>query len=172
MAAVRLRFRAELRGRWRSLLGVALLVGLAGGVTLAAIAGARRTDTAFARLLTTTNADDVIVNPDTGIRSGLQLADVAALPQVAQIGRIDGLLFAPGKPRSFRDFLELGPVFVSDGTAGYDVARPRVAAGRFPRRDRPNEVFVNDALADRLGLSVGDRLPLTGFSYADGDVID
>ena len=47
MNAVRYRFRAELRTRWKSVLALALLAGLAGGVTLAAIAGARRTDSAF-----------------------------------------------------------------------------------------------------------------------------
>jgi hypothetical protein len=172
MAAVWLRFRTELRGHWWPLLGVALLVGRAGVVTLAAIAGARRTDTAFSRLLEQTHAADILVNPDNGTDSALQLGDIAALPQVAQVGRIDGLLVGPAKPRSFADFMALGIVAVSDGRAAYDLARPRVRAGRTPRRDRPNEVFVNEVLADRLGLAVGDRLPLTGFSLADGDVID
>jgi len=41
--------RAELRGRWRSWVGVVLLIGLAGGATLAALAGARRTASSFDR---------------------------------------------------------------------------------------------------------------------------
>jgi hypothetical protein len=51
LAAVRCRFRAELRARWRATLALALLVGFAGGVVLAAAGGARRTDTAHARLV-------------------------------------------------------------------------------------------------------------------------
>jgi hypothetical protein len=66
MAAVWMRFRAELRARWTALLAVALLVGLAGGAALAEFAGARRTDTAFGRLVKKTAAWDVLVNPDLG----------------------------------------------------------------------------------------------------------
>ena len=56
MTAVWYRFRAELRARWKSVVVLAVLAGIAGGVTLAAIAGARRTDSAFSRLLTETDA--------------------------------------------------------------------------------------------------------------------
>ena len=87
MAPVWLRFRAEFRARWVASLAVALLVGLAGGVTLAAVAGGRRTDTAFHRLLEKTNAADILVNPDNGTSSALRLGAVAELPQVAQIAR-------------------------------------------------------------------------------------
>jgi hypothetical protein len=49
MGAVWLRARAQLRGRvWASLL-LLLLAGLAGGVVLAALAGARRSDAALPR---------------------------------------------------------------------------------------------------------------------------
>jgi hypothetical protein len=44
VAAEWLRFRAELRTRWRSALALALLVRLAGGIVLTTVAGARRTD--------------------------------------------------------------------------------------------------------------------------------
>ena len=172
MAPVWLRFRAELRARWRALLGVALLVGLAGGVTLAAVAGARRTDTAFSRLLEKTNAADILVNPDNGIDSALRLEDVAKLPQVAQIGREDGLMVSPANPRSMADIQNFALVGVSDGRAGFDFARPRLSAGRLPRRDRPNEVFVNEVMAERFGLTVGDRFPLVGFTDADTQAID
>ena len=51
MAAVWVRARAELRARWRAWLGLMLLLGLAGGTVMALAAGARRTDTAYDRLV-------------------------------------------------------------------------------------------------------------------------
>ena len=64
MTAVWYRFRVELRARWRAVLALALLAGMAGGVAVAAAAGSRRTDTAFSRLLDRTSAWQVLVNPD------------------------------------------------------------------------------------------------------------
>jgi hypothetical protein len=61
MGTVLLRLRADLRTRWRGLLGLALLLGLIGGVALTAAAGARRTDTAYSRLLGWANASPVTV---------------------------------------------------------------------------------------------------------------
>ena len=52
MAPVWFALRADVRRRWRALVSLALLLGLAGGVVLTAAAGARRTDTAYPRLLT------------------------------------------------------------------------------------------------------------------------
>ena len=51
MAAIWMRLRSELRARWRSLLVLTLVVGVTGGVVLAAVAGARRTDSAYPRLI-------------------------------------------------------------------------------------------------------------------------
>ena len=56
MATIWLRLRADLRLRWRPLVGLGLLLGLIGGVVLTAAAGARRTDTAYPRLLSWANA--------------------------------------------------------------------------------------------------------------------
>ena len=58
MSSVRLALRADLSRLWRSMLGLALLLGLIGGVVLAAAAGARRTDTAYPRLLAWASAAD------------------------------------------------------------------------------------------------------------------
>src|SRR5947208_2798122 len=49
--AVWLRTWSELRTRWRAALSLALLVGIAGGVVMAASAGARRTHTAYVRVV-------------------------------------------------------------------------------------------------------------------------
>ena len=65
-------------------LQLALLAGVAGAVVLAAVAGARRTDTAFARMLHETRAADVLVNPDYGNDSALDWHAVARLPMAVR----------------------------------------------------------------------------------------
>src|SRR4051812_23053852 len=53
--------RADRRGRWRSLTVIGVVAAVTGGLALASLAGARRTNTAFERLRTRTNAADAIV---------------------------------------------------------------------------------------------------------------
>jgi len=53
--------RGQLRRRWRSWLGLAVLVGLAGGFVITAAAGSRRTSTVYDRLLAKANPFDVLV---------------------------------------------------------------------------------------------------------------
>jgi len=59
-----LALRADLRLRWRASLGLVLLLGLIGGVVLTAAAGARRTDTAYPRLLRWSHAASALVVPN------------------------------------------------------------------------------------------------------------
>jgi hypothetical protein len=51
MGSVWLVLRAGFRSGWRGWLALALLLGVISGVVLAAAAGARRTDSAYPRLL-------------------------------------------------------------------------------------------------------------------------
>ena len=112
---------------------IAALVAFAGGVTLASLAGARRTSTSFDRFLGSSRAQDVLV-----LTSDLLTADMAnirALPGVEAAGRgrflalvdRDGQLFDVG-------FAVVGPL---DGELFRDVFRLRVVAGRAPTRTLP-----------------------------------
>ena len=85
MATVWLELRADLRQRWRALLSLALLLGLIGGVVLTAAAGARRTDTAYPRLLSWANASQVQLIPAANGYPADYYAALAKLPQVAQL---------------------------------------------------------------------------------------
>jgi hypothetical protein len=164
LAGISYRLRAEFRARWRALAAIALLAGVAGGVTLAALAGARRADSAFSRLLTATRADDVIVNPDLGTASELDSDAVMRLPQVAEAGRVNGFFISPANAISEDDFARFGTILASDGRVGYSFGRPKILEGRIPRRDRPNEVMVNPFLARREHLAPGDRVEANGFA--------
>src|SRR5512132_70303 len=88
VSAVWLRASAQLRGRARATLLLAVLVGLAGGMVLAAVAGARRTDAALPRFLARDRTIDAVVElPEAGLQPrpdtlGRQLRTLAALPEV------------------------------------------------------------------------------------------
>ena len=79
-----LALRADLRLRWRATLGLVLLLGLIGGVVLTAAAGARRTDTAYPRLLRWSHAASVLVVPNCAGMGGFY-GRLARLPQVASL---------------------------------------------------------------------------------------
>jgi hypothetical protein len=86
--AVWLRARAQLRGRAQATVLLLVLVGVAGGVVLAAVAGARRSDAALPRFLAASQTTDATVWFLTGPRGGQpaqselaeELRAVAALP--------------------------------------------------------------------------------------------
>ena len=73
--------RADLRLRWRTMLGLAPLLGVIGGTVLTAAADARRTDTAYRRrLLRWSSAASVLVVPNcVGLGGFLRQARPAAI---------------------------------------------------------------------------------------------
>jgi hypothetical protein len=166
VSAVWYRFRTESRARWKSVFALALLAGLAGGVTLTAIAGARRTSSAYSRLLVATNAADVLVNPDFGNDSGLDAKAVARLPQVTQAGRENGIIVLPLPVRDATDLTNsLG--LANTGNLGQAIARPHVVHGRAPNPSVADEVLVNPRFARLHHVAVGDTFKAAILSGAD-----
>ena len=80
------RFRATFRRRWPSYLAIVVLIGLVGGVALASIAGARRTESSYPTFLTGTNPSDLLVQPSTSQSciSGF-ISQIARLPHVTRV---------------------------------------------------------------------------------------
>ncbi|HEY2689344.1 MAG TPA: hypothetical protein VGJ50_12940, partial [Streptosporangiaceae bacterium] len=60
----RYRLRAAARRDWAGYLAIVLIVGVLGGVAMASVAAARRTQSAFARILAASNPSDLDI--DTG----------------------------------------------------------------------------------------------------------
>jgi hypothetical protein len=86
------------RRTWRAVLALALLGGLLGAVALAALAGARRTATAYDRYLRASRASDTLINVP-GLLPGvppLEPSDrIAALPAVQSAATYIGLNCLP-----------------------------------------------------------------------------
>jgi hypothetical protein len=161
MAAVGALVRARLQARWRALVGLALLVGVASGSVMAAAIGARRTDTAYARLLEATRADDAEV--EYGDFDGRPfrafVGRLGRLPQVADLGIETTALLAPAMPGDPREYASGAPRFFSvasvDGRAGRTINRPLILAGRHPDPDRVDEIGVSENVAHRWRLRPG-----------------
>jgi len=151
--------RLEARRRWRSLVVVALLVALTTGTVLAAIAGARRGQSAFDRLWATTLPATVAVVPN---QPGFDWSRVEALPEVSAIARFivyDGAAVAGGATGTPFKSLDLG-FPPGDAAMLHAVERPVVLAGRVSDASRADEVVVTPQFLSVHHLRVGDPLTL------------
>jgi putative ABC transport system permease protein len=177
-------WRATRRSTWRSALAVALIGGLLGAVALAALAGARRTASAYGRYLAATRASDAFVNvPGTvpgipltqpmtlisrlpGVTAGAGYIGLDANPVVH--GRVDDSFLADDLIGSYN-----GRSFTADGF-GQD--RMTVLAGRLPATGSDGQIALTAQIARLFGVGVGGRVtyqfyrqnPATYQSYPDG----
>jgi putative ABC transport system permease protein len=181
MGAFGLRVWAEVRAGWRGLLGLALLVAVAGAVVLGSLAAAHRTATAYERMVDDTDAYDVLLNPD----DDEAFAALKRHPEI--VGELDGVekaawgegVFAlpPAPMKSLDDVYAFGAM-ASDGVLGYELGRPNILEGRMPDADAPDEALVNPTDAEKLGLEVGESFPIRLVSpreqrrlFAGGDLL-
>jgi len=128
-----------------------LLAGLAGGVAVGAIAGARRTATAFDRSVAATKPGDVTVR---GFAPGL-VRDLPSFPEVT---------------RSWSGRLTIGKMLDTPNVAYFtvvagpppppDLFTPHVVAGRLPNPASVEEVVLNEGFAQAIGKRPGDSFDL------------
>jgi ABC-type antimicrobial peptide transport system permease subunit len=186
MATVWLLLRADLRHRWRALLGLALILGLVGGVVITAAAGARRTETAYPRLLAwagatrvtviVTNSESVLKPPpgqpaDQYFTAGGKAAEAVRRQYFAALGRLPGVAsvtLATEYNMALPAADGAGPdtgvqVFASrDGSLGVSGDRVKITAGRMFDPSAAGAAVIDQALASRLGLRPGGTLRLLG----------
>jgi ABC-type lipoprotein release transport system permease subunit len=159
--AVWARLRVDARRRWRAWLGVALLVGLFGGIVTAAAAGARRTDSAYSRFMVANHAaqyliDDFIPNHEAAV---LDPQAVAGLPSIAEADLFR--VYGPAANVGYN--LVASP----DGRAfGTGLNRLKVLQGRLPDPARADEAVADFTLP---GARVGQRVSVPLLSSTVGD---
>ena len=163
MATVWLVLRADVRRRWRALLSLALILGVAGGVVLTAAAGARRTDTSYQRLLSWANAAQVEVLP--GSPDPRYFAALARLPQVAAMSSaIQYNLALPAAGGGEPD-TRLSALASPDDTLGVSVDRVKVTDGAMFDPRAANQVVIDPKLAAMEHLRPGSMLRLIAIPY-------
>ena len=142
-----------------------MLAGLTGGFAMASLAGARRTDTALARLRAETNAADAVVfssqvgatHPDWApLRAQSEIKDVAVWDLVFGnlAGDPNGLLFAPDDEQDLQS-----------------IAKPVVVSGRLWSPDATDEIVI-DENTTKASEANCKQAPPTSCSIRIGSTID
>jgi ABC-type antimicrobial peptide transport system permease subunit len=158
--AIWLTMRAGFRGGWRGWLALALLLGVMSGVVLAAAAGARRTYTAYPRLLTWGHASDLRIAASNSSPSEVYYRALGRLPHVAAMST--GALLSVAIQGHYRAVAQTQVYASPDGRLGVSVDRVKVLAGRLFDPADPRAVMINQKIADEEHLRPGGILRLAG----------
>ena len=156
-----MRLRSELRTRWRTWIVLALFFGALGGVVLGAATGARRTDTAYGRLLRSANAAGVFVVPHgSGFPNYYRaLAGLAEVAAVSPLARYNAGLPGPGGVPDSNIVVEAS----IDGAWGRTIDRAKIIAGTFSDPADPRAVVIDRGLAAKTHAQPGRELRLLDF---------
>jgi hypothetical protein len=169
------RFCLTFGGRWRGYLSLVLLMGLTGGVSMGAVAGARRTQSSFGEAAAAVHSSDLYVltrvfNPTIGLNTGYDPAvirAIALLPYVkhveTEVGLNIALLSPDDTPLAGAD--GIAPVGSVDG-AFFDQDRVVIAQGRMADPRRAEEFVIDAATAKLIGLHLGEVVRLGVYTNA------
>ena len=169
-----------MRQRWTGWVSIVVLIALLGGLSMAAIAGARRTQSSFTTFLASTNPSQLrlgtdVYDPAIGFNTGFDDArelQIAHLPHVRKVESAVLLNVVPylvrnevspnGEPHA-DDPTGLNTLGSVDGLY-FDEDRVTVTKGRMPNPDRPDEVLVQASQSS--GVHIGQRIAFGVYSNA------
>jgi len=169
------RFRACWHDRWGGYLVLVVLIGLVGGVAMAAVAGARRTQSSFPGYLASTNPGDLEAftefDPISGAgyspRVDRAIAGVRYVRRAADVIGFDGTLQVLGPSRQGGVPGEAPPAFEGSPDGEYFTQdRVSLVQGRMADPSRGDEMLMSAGAAAEEGLRIGSSLRVAFFTTA------
>ena len=166
------RLRATIKHRVPAYLGLALIIGLLGGIAMASAAGARRTQSSYPEFMQSTNPSDLTMAVYASTANGGPGSDLSnKIARLAGVKTVSGAIAPPlvplatnGAPR-----LDTLSTIVTVGSLnGLFSTQDRLApiAGRIARSSDPNEVTLTPSAAKTFGVKVNSSLSLGLYSPA------
>lgn len=161
MGAVWYRAKADLRrGVWGTVALIGL-IGFAGGVTLAAVAGSIRTRDALPEFLEYNRAPNASAFVDTALPEAEQrrlIHQVTALPAWDAVALLAAAVVSVQPPG--QDYAVMVANALREGELPLGFSRPIVVDGHEPDSTSPTDAVVNEAFANAFGIGVGDTFAL------------
>jgi hypothetical protein len=171
------RFQATFRQRWAGYVTLVVLIGLVGGVALAAVAGARRTQSSFPTYLASTNPSDLqmftefdpITHAGYSQKVAMAVARIPDVEHAVDIIGFAGTLQVLGRhhstiPGEAPPGLEGSTS--ADGGEYFSTDRVTVMQGRMADPTRQDEIIMSSGAAAQYGLHIGSTLRLAFFTDA------
>jgi hypothetical protein len=162
----RYRFRAAFRQDAGSYLALVVLIGLVGGVAMASVAAARRTQSAFTRIIAASNPSNLDVDP--GPYSTDAIRAISHLPLVTSAETYVALVGLRASPSGFANqatpFNQAVELVGSLDGLYFHQDQVIIVRGRRADPSRADEAVVSDQTARRFGLHVGQRLTINLYS--------
>lgn len=161
MGLTRVLLKSELKGRFRGWVGPIVVLALAAAASLTAATGARRTDTAFSRALSSANAADANVSVDAsqlGAAAKKALDELERSSLITKHARYGGATFVAvhnGRLDESYNSTSATAYMPFDDKAGVTISRFRVLHGRAASPDRADEVVVNQTFMRTTGNKLG-----------------
>ena len=165
------RFRSTLRRRLPGYLSIVLLVGLVGGLAMASLAGARRTQSSYPTFLASTNPSDLTVsagslNSDAADGSNAFTKKISHLPGVKRVHDLTAPTVIPlnkrGAPR-----LKLANDLQVYGSLDGELSqqdRLTLITGHLADPHTADQVEMTASAARNLHLRVGQKILLGAFT--------
>ena len=163
---VRYRYRTTFRSRWTGYVSLIALTGLIGGVALAGLAAARRTQSSFATYLASTNPSNLGISVFGGAGSGggsppeYSAAAEAAVGRLPGVGHVEAAIplaaapLGPGGAPELGTVNDIQPVASIDGLF-FHQDRLAVTAGRLANPNNPHQAVMTAMAAHLLGVHLG-----------------
>jgi MacB-like periplasmic core domain/FtsX-like permease family len=173
-AGTKMRAKADARSHTTSLVVITILIALAGAVSMAAFAGARRSATAYERFREETNEPEVILIGGEGCPLGppLDLGEIGALPEVTA-WQPGWMTFANVRDLHGEALLYESQAFeatlLAIGAGGDETPRPLMLEGREPRN--ADEIVLGYADENARRPRVGDVISLEMVKVGHEDAI-
>ncbi len=177
------RFRASFSRRWTSYLSVVLLIGLVGGLALASLAGARRTDSSFPTYLASTNPATLGLfsrydDPGLGLNTGYDARIASAIAHLPLVERATTSIVFDGninlgaiKGVHFHFTAGEEPPTIVGSTDGEFTSMDRVTliAGRLANPKNSDEAVMNGQAAQEMGLHIGSVIEIPFYTDAQNN---
>jgi hypothetical protein len=174
------RFRATLRHRLGGYLALAVLTGLIGGIAMASVTAARRTESSYPDYLASTNPSSLVIQPNVNlsVSSAAQanqiyqdlLNRLRQLPHVRGLATADAVNAAMLTPRGGYGSILFTQVQLVASGDGMFTSQDRLTVTAGHRAVRPDQVVATSRAAALLHLHVGSRLRL-GVWAASGPTV-
>jgi len=167
------RYRATFHDRWGGYLAIVLLVALLGGLSMGAIAGARRTQSSFPTLLARSNSSDLLTltgvsNPALGEINGYDPKLIRAISRLPNVKDVKSLVEMDLLPLTASG----APLFKANGQAmdgsvnGEEFTQDRliITQGRMANARRADQFVMDSATEKILGFHLGEIVTFNAYS--------